>query len=304
MGWLAAGVVVVVLPVAAVAAIAWRSFAPPRIRTPVPGAVSPWTTAAVSFPSAEGRTLHGWLVLPGTPRGIVVLVHGWGSDAGEMLQWSPFLAEAGWASLAFDMRGHGKTRPESAVVLPGLGDDVAAAVAFVTGRDDLAALPVAVLGHSMGGAAVLYALSRIDGDARWDRVRAAIISSAFARVETLTEYVLRKWLLPPALFRGLVLWVWRRRVDADLRAFEPETTVRAAARPLLLTHGTGDAVIPDRDMERLAAAAPEGALIQTIAGAGHTDLVDHPAYREGVLDFLERHLAGPPAAPKPLEPAP
>jgi alpha-beta hydrolase superfamily lysophospholipase len=290
--WLAAATGIVLVPVAAVVAISWRSFAPPRILTPVPDTVSPWTTEPVAFPSAGHRALHGRLVLPAAPRGIVVLVHGWGSDAGEMLAWSPFLAQAGWASLAFDMRGHGQNTREAVVVLPGLGDDVSAAVAFVAGRDDLASLPIAVLGHSMGGAAALLAFSRCEGDPGWDRVRAGIISSAFARVETLTAYVLRKWFLPPVLFRGLVLWVWQRRLDGDLRAIEPETTIRSVARPLLLTHGARDAVIPDRDMDRLAAAAPEGALIQTIAGAGHTDLVDYPDYREGVLAFLDRHLAG------------
>ena len=52
-----------------------------------------------------------------------------------------------------------------------------------------------------------------------------------------------------------------------------------------------------REIERLAAAAPGGTVIQTIAGAGHTDLVTFPDYREGVLGFLDRHLGG--AAPGP-----
>jgi alpha-beta hydrolase superfamily lysophospholipase len=297
--WLAAAAGVLVFPVVAVLAISWRSFTPPRILTPVPESVSPWTTESVSFPSGD-RTLHGWLVSPPDPGGVVLLVHGWGSDAGEMLAWSPFLAEGGWVTFAFDMRGHGRTRREAVVVLHALSKDVTAALAFLETRSELASLPRAVLGHSMGGAAALLALA--GREPRPCPVKAAVISSAFARVETLTDYVLRKRLLPAAVFRGLVLWVWKRRTDEDIRRIEPESTIRAVAQPLLLTHGTRDAVIPDREIERLAAAAPEGTLVQMVAGAGHTDLVDFPAYRRGVLAFLDRHLGGSPPAGVSLEP--
>jgi fermentation-respiration switch protein FrsA (DUF1100 family) len=138
----------------------------------------------------------------------------------------------------------------------------------------------------MGGAAVLYALAEGLG------ARCAVISSAFARVEALTDYVLRKRLLPPPLFRRVVKVVWSVRLRRDLNELEPERTVRGLAVPLLLTHGTLDPSIPFREIARLAAAAGPRARALEIEGAAHTDLTEFPPYREGVLAFLEEHLAG------------
>jgi alpha-beta hydrolase superfamily lysophospholipase len=279
--WIAAAVLAAgLLPAAAVCVMAWRRFTPPRDPAePFPDAAG-LGVEDVTIP-AEGDRLRGWLVRPAFPaEGTVILVHGWGSTAQRMLAWSRFLARGGWASLAFDARGHGRTGGDGPITLPRLARDVEAAAAFVATHPDLGPRPLVLLGHSVGGAAVLLALSR--GLA----ARAAIISSAFARVEALADHVLRSSGLPPPLFRPLVKRVWGIRTGEDLSALEPETTIRRAGVPLLLTHGDGDPLIPEAELDRLVRVAPPGTSVLRLCGAAHSDMADFPQYQEAILAFL------------------
>jgi pimeloyl-ACP methyl ester carboxylesterase len=124
-------------------------------------------------------------------------------------------------------------------------------------------------------------------------VRAAIITSSFARVETATDYVLRKRLLPPVLFRRVVKGVWSVRLGRGMGAFEPERTVRGVTVPLLLTHGAQDPTVPLRELRRLRASAdPRLTEVLIVPGAAHSNLTEFPAYRDGVLRFLEGRLVG------------
>ncbi len=288
MGWIvAAAAGLLIAPVVAVSFIAWRSFTPPRVEGEPPPGIAPSRLEEIAFTSS-GRALRGWICTPAAaPRGMVLLVHGWGSGAAGMLSWSEFLAAEGWASMAFDMRGHGRSDGGESMVLPRLAEDIEQASVFLDARPDLACLPRAILGHSMGGAALLLALSR------GLSCRAAIVSSTFARVETATDYVLRKWLLPPVLFRRVVKAVWSIRLGRSMGALEPERTIRGVRVPLLLTHGTEDPTIALSELRRLEASAdPRLTSVLLVPGAAHSDLTAFPAYRTAVLEFLDGRLGG------------
>jgi pimeloyl-ACP methyl ester carboxylesterase len=105
-------------------------------------------------------------------------------------------------------------------------------------------------------------------------------------VEALADHVLRRWALPPALFRPLVKAVWGFRTGEPLGPLEPEATIRGLAVPLLLTHGDRDPLIPDRELDRLLRSAPPGTQVLRLPGAVHSDMADFPLYRERVLEFL------------------
>jgi alpha-beta hydrolase superfamily lysophospholipase len=291
---LVAAVGAVLVPVAVAGLLAWRSFFPPRLARPLPERLRAARVEEVAFPSGK-FTLRGWLLRPGSsPRGVVVLLHGWGSNAANMIDWFSFLAENGWICLAFDTRGHGQSDRGGKVTLLTFAADLQAAVAFVAGHPELAGLPRAVVGHSMGGAATLLALSR------GLEAGAAVISSAFARVEVLTDFVLRKWFLPPALFGWVVTRVWSRALPEEMAALEPEATIRSVGVPLLLSHGAEDPLIPDEEVRHLEEAAPaEHTRLLIIPGAHHSDLTDHPVYRKALQSFMTESLEGAsPVSPK------
>jgi pimeloyl-ACP methyl ester carboxylesterase len=114
----------------------------------------------VSFRSADGLTLHGSMIVPDAATCGVVLVHGGGvtrEEGGFYTRLAAGLADAGLASLRFDLRAHGQSQglPED-LTLCGAANDVAAAAEFLA--QQLGADSVSLMAASFGGGlAVLHA---------------------------------------------------------------------------------------------------------------------------------------------------
>ncbi len=96
---------------------------------------------------------------PGTQFPVVVLAHGFASNAGAVSTLARHLARAGYAVITPEFRGHGRNREpflyRTADVAPGLVDDIGAAVLFARTEPHLDGTRIAVAGHSMGGHAAL-----------------------------------------------------------------------------------------------------------------------------------------------------
>ena len=143
-------------------------------------------SASLADPVETVRTADG-LALPltrwpkptGTPRGTVLIVHGLGEHAGRYAHVMAHLAANGWASVAYDQRGHGRA-PGSRGGLPAphsLLDDLGRVVARVRA---IQPGPLVLLGHSLGGliAARFVAESWATPAAPWWRpVDALVLSS-------------------------------------------------------------------------------------------------------------------------------
>jgi pimeloyl-ACP methyl ester carboxylesterase len=103
----------------------------------------------------------------------VVLVHGW---AGNRTYWDRaihLLADR-YQVVALDLGGHGESgRGRADWNLPAFGDDVVAVV------DDVGADRIALVGHSMGGDAIVYAAAHLD-----DRVAGIVWVDAFRSLGT------------------------------------------------------------------------------------------------------------------------
>lgn len=122
----------------------------------------------VSFDS-QGERCAAWLFRPETAGGrlpAVVLAHGWGAlrdfrgDA-----FAERFAAAGFVSLVFDYRHFGASggEPRELLSIPGQRADIAAALAYVRGLDDVDPGRVALWGTSFGGG---HALATAAADAR------------------------------------------------------------------------------------------------------------------------------------------
>jgi len=101
----------------------------------------------------DTQLLFRWHRFDGA-RALVVLIHGFGEHSGRYVHVLNALNEAGYACLAIDLRGHGRSGGRRAFVqrFTDYLDDVDAAVAL--GRERMAAGPLFLVGHSMGGLVV------------------------------------------------------------------------------------------------------------------------------------------------------
>jgi dienelactone hydrolase len=127
--------------------------------TPPVAAASPQT---VSLRTEDGVTLLGSLVMPSRPGPGLILLH---MQTRSREDWQPLagrLAEAGFAVLAIDLRGHGASDPPPAGADPQdlsrMLLDVKAARAFLASRPDVAQGRVGIAGASIGAnLALVYA---------------------------------------------------------------------------------------------------------------------------------------------------
>jgi alpha-beta hydrolase superfamily lysophospholipase len=137
--------------------------------TDAPGPIQPTSTPTIAGLYAEQ-------FLPkGTPRGVVVVTHGYAEHCGRYRELANVIVNTGWAVLSYDVRGHGKSPGERGFI-----------ERFAIYLDDLAAVraaakqlapagPMILLGHSHGSLITLRALC--DGNPP-DCV-AAIVSSPY-----------------------------------------------------------------------------------------------------------------------------
>lgn len=219
---------------------------------------------------------HGGGVLRGFRMGAgpaVLLVHGWGGRAGQMAPFASALATAGCTAIAFDGPGHGRSSGRLASVAHFA--DALADVASATGAR-------AVVGHSMGGAAVTLALSR------GLSAGAAVIVAAPRTPSTWFAQFSESLALAPAV-RELVRARVERRVglrmdDVDLPRLAPP-----APAPLLVVHDRADREVAFEDGEAIAAAWPRARLHAT-DGLGHRRILRDPGVVAATAAFLLEHL--------------
>jgi dipeptidyl aminopeptidase/acylaminoacyl peptidase len=241
-------------------------------------------------------TLPGWFIPAegGRPGPGVALVHGWESARDRLLPMAVFLHAAGFHCLAIDVRGHGANAAESLPITAAeFGTDALAAFRALADRPEVT--DAALLGHSMG------AIGAILATAAEPRVAAVVATSTPADPWRLTLQTFRLAHLPiPSAIAWPLAWlttrVYLRPRGHLMRQISASEALRRIDRPILLVHGSADAVVPVTHLARLAGVAEHaGRHVETlvIEDGQHSWLYEFPAYRRTVAAFLARALGGP-----------
>lgn len=223
----------------------------------------------------DGVELRGWLI-PGigadgqpTLERTVIAVHGaWQNRTDPAIGLNDLcctLARAGFAVLAFDMRGHGES--QAAPFTLGYAErlDILGAVDFL--RDGALPYPelehpqwIGAYGISMGASALLYAA------ASEPAIRAVVADSAYAEMAQTIERELPLRSHLPSFFTPGALFAARALYGVDIAAVRPVEVVAAIApRPLLLIQGAADTMNPASSLTHLARAAESAPLAHVVS---------------------------------------
>ena len=245
--------------------------------------------------------------------------------------WGPF-TDAGYACFAFDYRGFGTSDGERGRMLPlEQVEDVQNAVTLLQQQSELNPRQIGLVGWGLGGGIVVQAAAedtrvravaclngigdagRAIRDSRtyadWLAMQERIADDRVRRVLTGHSQLVSPWEVVPLdpTTREIVqvemygkhdrfgIEVSLQSAEAYYR-FRPELVVdRISPRPLLIVHGSRNALHPIDEARSLYAHAGEPKELIEIADAHHLDWIEpgSPAYtttHSSIIDWFRRHL--------------
>jgi len=258
-------------------------FHPTRVMQEGP-AVKLYAHRDVEFRSADGVALHGWYFAARDARGSILVLHGNAQNLSTHVNSVLWLVPAGFNLFIVDYRGYGWSGGSPAIA--GVHRDAAAALETLFGMPGTDPDRVVVLGQSLGGSIALYTVAN---SPRKDRIRAVVIEGAFSGFRRIArEKAASIWLTWP--FQYPIAWT----IDDDYSA--ERWAAKVSPVPLLILHGTDDAVVPLHHGRLIFEAAVEPKELWPTATPGHVMSFADAAVRDRVVQYLDRSL-GPPIIP-------
>lgn len=285
-------------------------------------------TSEGTFLTNDWSSLYERVWLPdGQPKAAVLIVHGYAEHSGRYAWVAEQLAGHGYAVVAFDLRGHGKSDGDR-VYVRSMNEylfDMDAALLRVF--EHAPGVPVFVLGHSMGGGVLsLYACARLPRDEdRFERSRIkglifsggvlptapSVATSVVSRIALFLGRVLPRWRM-----RGLGGAVSRNPVvvadyDNDPLNYHgkmPAALIAAMVRgmkyvdthtpeitlPLLILHGSADELTsPDGSQRLYDRAGSVDKTLKIYNGLAH-EILNEPERAlvvEDIAIWLDRQVA-------------
>ena len=233
-------------------------------------------TERLTFPGHTGEPLDARLETPdGAPRAYALFAHCFtcGKDSLAAARVARALAAEGIATLRFDFTGLDEddgSWPEPQG-LTGDVEDLKRAAAFLADRGQTPAL---LVGHSLGGAAVLAAAPVIASVRAVATINAPLeaahvvrqFTAALPAIEAAGEATVTLGGRPVVLTRDFL---------RDVRAHEQAQRLKALGCALLVMHAPDDATVPLAEAGEIFAAARHPKSLVALPGADH--LLSEPA---------------------------
>ncbi|PSJ40518.1 alpha/beta hydrolase [Allosphingosinicella deserti] len=257
--------------------------------TPSAVPLPPAPATPVRLESSDGLALAGsyW---PGRSADApaILLLHGNGASRAALAGNVAWFAERGYAALAIDLRGHG--RSASAGKSFGLEEsrDAAASLAWLRRKGHGR---IAVIGVSLGGASALL------GDHGPVTADALILQAVYPDIRSAIRNRIAGILgtVPATLLEPLLSFQARPRLGAWPGRLAPIAALPRFRGPVLIVGGGADRHTPPAETRALYAAAPGPKTLWIAEGYDHAAVsaIDSPEYRRRVLAFLEQTIGRP-----------
>ena len=228
----------------------------------------------VELPSEDGVVLRGWVADVESPRGTVVLGHGYRDDRRQMLALVPALAALGLRALLIDFRAHGRSDGKHITIGYEEARDVRASLAYAA--KELSG-PVSYVGFSMGAAA--YLLSGIEA-------HCAILDSPY---ETLAQAIAVRgaFVRAPAGMLEAFRREKEQRCALVIEEIKPVERAATLERPTLFVFARGDAWVGPDSRRRYRETMSSSCEYAEVDGSH--DVHMDAAWVLHVARFLEKH---------------
>ncbi len=249
-----------------------------------------WSYDTVAFSSFDGLRLTGWFVRPQTPTDKTILIlHGKGSNAGDMLLNTRCLADEGrWNLFYFNFRGHADSQGRFTSLGPLEQKDMDSALAFLKAAYPAQSRHIAVMGHSLGSAVAIMSA------AEHPEIEAVLAESPFADIaRTIRRFAWLLYHIPPYPFLDFSIALVSLFLRQNLWAFSPSRAIaKISPRPVLLIQAECDRRTPVEDTQDLYEKAKDPKELWVVKGADHGRPweVEKAQYEKRVVEFFRRHF--------------
>ncbi|HRN61105.1 MAG TPA: alpha/beta fold hydrolase [Luteimonas sp.] len=218
-----------------------------------------------------------------TPRGTVLLLHGWMMDGGSLLPWSLQLAQAGYRTISLDLRNHGRSGAAPSGYGTREARDVADAVAVLRAQGEIIG-PLHLMGVSYGAATAIFSARELGAQVdnvialesfqnAGHAIRDMVPHMLHQAPETLAQQFSHRWLRwkldDAALEHAIAAAGDALRLPLD--SVDVGAALAQVPACVLLLHGREDGHVPVAHGRALAAAAPRAHYIE-VPGEDHISL--------------------------------
>ncbi|MFT4249641.1 MAG: alpha/beta fold hydrolase [Pseudomonas sp.] len=247
----------------------------------------------------------------GTPRGTVVLLHGWMMDGDSLLPWSLQLAQAGYRVVTIDLRNHGHSGGGPAGYGTRESDDVIDVIDALRHRGEVAG-PLYLFGISYGAATALFAADKLG-----PQVAGVVAMESFANAgRGIRDMVPHMLASRPESWKAQAVATYARwryggqdldaviaaadqRLGLDLDRIDVTHALADTQACVLLLHGQADQHIPVTHGRELARASRRAHYIE-MRGENHLSLPLRLDLLGGVVDdWLAQDGSGHASCPAP-----
>jgi fermentation-respiration switch protein FrsA (DUF1100 family) len=242
----------------------------------------------VSFTSAgDSIRISGWFFgqRGARPKPAILLCHGIWTGRRECLPLALRFSAAGYNVLCFDFRAHGLSGGRFTSVGHHETNDVLGAVDYLKQRREVDTSRIGVVGFSMGAAAAIQAAARSPD------IAALVADSAYANFMDAARYSFRLVTRVPHFPIATIAMHWAKWiVHVDASRLRPVDVIgQIAPRPVFITHGELDEIVPVRHAYALFKAADEPKELWIAPAAHHVG--DRDSDTDGYFARIERFFS-------------
>jgi fermentation-respiration switch protein FrsA (DUF1100 family) len=234
----------------------------------------------ISFKTADGLTLHGWLLKPeGKSSGTILYLHGNAENISTHVNNVLWLIPEGFTVFVFDYRGYGNS--EGHPTIEGVHLDAEAALKAIINLSGNDGDHIIVLGQSLGGAVAVYTVAN---SPLKNHVKALVIDSAFSSYRAIAREKTAQFVITWPLQYPLSFLVNDH--------YGPDKWIRKVCPvPVLIIHGDQDTVIPLHHGTVLYGKASDPKEFWVVKGRGHTMAFAEKDIREKLVRYLKDKTA-------------
>lgn len=216
----------------------------------------------------------------------IVLCHGFGSSKERHADFGQMAAEAGFAMLIPDLRGHGESGGQ---VDANIFNDVAAALLYLQNRPEVNPMSVSIRGSSMGGwlaihtAAHLMDISPVVAFCPANEMLMMTLMEEVALVQRGHTSPLVTGTPPRVNTNSIMQLLYRVDLLKAARHISP--------RPLLLVHCEGDEVVPAHISQRIYNDVREPKTLWLLTNCDHQFAQHDPHTNARTLEWLNSSIS-------------